>query len=91
CLKAKAEGRKDEEAWAAVEAERWNLAHQLFLQHVGPNAVTSENYDILERFIRRLSAHSAEVHAWPMGGQIYEDFLTLKKELHRLGQLDGAH
>uniref|UniRef100_A0A914XMM5 Nuclear pore complex protein Nup98-Nup96 n=1 Tax=Plectus sambesii TaxID=2011161 RepID=A0A914XMM5_9BILA len=91
CLKAKAEGRKDEEAWAAVEAERWNLAHQLFLQHVGPNAVTSENYDILERFIRRLSAHQVEVHAWPMGGQIYEDFLTLKKELHRLGQLDGAH
>ncbi len=80
-----------------VKAGDWEEAHEVLKKEVGPMAVIEEDWEMLEKVLASFQQGKEEVSQWGLGGQVYEDYLTLitldvdeieKKEL--LERLLGA-
>ena len=61
-----------------LRAKNWNEAHKTLCQIVAPQAVIEEDYTTLRRLIDNFAGKD-KVRDWPLGGQVYEDYVRLMK------------
>ena len=64
-----------------VKAQDWKEAHEVFQKEVGPSAVVEQDWDKLQGVLDNFKDCKDQVAEWGMGGQVYEDYLSLIKGL----------
>ena len=62
-----------------VKAQDWKEAHEVFQKEVGPSAVVEQDWDKLQGVLDNFKDCKDQVAEWGMGGQVYEDYLSLMK------------
>ena len=62
-----------------VKAQDWKEAHEVFQKEVGPSAVVEQDWDKLQDVLDNFQDCKDQVAEWGMGGQVYEDYLSLMK------------
>ena len=62
-----------------VKAQDWKEAHEVFQKEVGPSAVVEQDWDKLQGVLDNFKDCKEQVAEWGMGGQVYEDYLSLMK------------
>ncbi len=80
-----------------VKAGDWEEAHAVLRREVGPTAVIEEDWDTLRGILDAFQPGKDGIQEWGLGGQVYEDYLSLILETARgkekkevLGRLLGA-
>ena len=62
-----------------VKAQDWKEAHEVFQKEVGPSAVVEQDWDKLQAVLDNFKDCKDQIAEWGMGGQVYEDYLSLMK------------
>ena len=62
-----------------VKARDWKEAHDVFRREVGPSAVVEQDWDTLQSVLENLKDCKEQIAEWGMGGQVYDDYLSLMK------------
>ena len=62
-----------------VKAGDWEEAHEVLRKEVGPSMVIEEEWDVLRGIIDAFKDGRDVILEWGLGGQVYEDFLSLIK------------
>ena len=62
-----------------VKAEDWKEAHEVFRREVGPSAVVEQDWDMLQVVLDNLKECKEQIADWGIGGQVYDDYLSLVK------------
>ncbi|KAF0310690.1 Nuclear pore complex protein Nup98-Nup96 [Amphibalanus amphitrite] len=80
-VRARALGRRRDEARLLLLAERWQEGHDLLVQHIAPECIINEEYGVLSDLLSRLSppAVSARVSGWAGAGQVYVDYIAVSR------------
>lgn len=96
-LYARDRGDSTREVDCLIRGKHWNDAHATFCRVVGPTAVISRDYAILERLVSGFGdGPERKMRGWASGGGIYEDFLRLatatrgRRDPARLSRLVNA-
>ncbi|GBM73219.1 Nuclear pore complex protein Nup98-Nup96 [Araneus ventricosus] len=78
-VKANALGKKAEEAWNLLKAERWSESHAVVIKCLASDAVINEDYDYLMKYLSELSApeRCSTILDWSNGGQVYLDYINM--------------
>ncbi|XP_050416506.2 nuclear pore complex protein Nup98-Nup96 isoform X1 [Patella vulgata] len=87
-VKARYERKHDEEVDYLLQAEKWNEAHLVILEHIASDAIINENYDYLMKFLQELcfGSRSCSVLNWSTGGKVFYDYINLCYTLEQLKQ-----
>ena len=62
-----------------VNALDWKEAHEVFRREVGPSAVVEQDWDTLQVVLDNLKECKEQIADWGVGGQVYDDYLSLVK------------
>ena len=62
-----------------VKAQDWKEAHEVFQKEVGPSAVVEQDWDKLQAVLDNFKDCKDQIAEWGMGGQVYEDYMSLMK------------
>ena len=62
-----------------VKAQDWEEAHEVFRREVGPSAVIEQDWDTLQGVLDNFIDCKEQIAEWGMGGQVYDDYLSLTK------------
>jgi len=80
-----------------VKAGDWEEAHGVLRREVGPTAVIEEDWEILQGVLDAFQPGKDSIQEWGLGGQVYEDYLSLvshtargREKKEALGRLLGA-
>ena len=65
-----------------VKAQDWKEAHEVFRREVGPSAVVERDWDTLQGVLDNLKDCKEQIAEWGMGGQVYDDYLSLIKGIN---------
>ena len=64
-----------------VQAADWLEAHTVLRRKVGPRCVITEDWPLLSRLLERFQQGKENIPDWSLGGQVFEDFLSLVSPL----------
>ncbi|KAF8794857.1 Nuclear pore complex protein Nup98-Nup96 like protein [Argiope bruennichi] len=78
-VKANVMGKKAEEAWNLLKAERWSESHAVVIKYLASDAVINEDYEYLMKYLSELSIpeRSSTILDWSNGGQVYLDYINM--------------
>lgn len=62
-----------------VKAHDWKEAHEVFRREVGPSAVVEQDWDTLQGVLDSFKYCKEQIGDWGLGGQVYDDYLSLMK------------
>ncbi|KAF6240559.1 hypothetical protein HO173_001228 [Letharia columbiana] len=62
-----------------VKAQDWKEAHEVFRKEVGPSTVVEQDWDTLQGVLDSFMDCKEQIAEWGMGGQVYDDYLSLMK------------
>lgn len=62
-----------------VKAQDLKEAHGVFRKEVGPSAVVEQDWDTLQGVLDSFKSCKEQIAEWGMGGQVYDDYLSLTK------------
>ena len=62
-----------------IKAQDWKEAHGVFRKEVGPSAVVEQDWDTLQDVLDSFKDCKEQIAEWGMGGQVYDDYLSLTK------------
>ncbi|XP_063987774.1 nuclear pore complex protein Nup98-Nup96 [Diachasmimorpha longicaudata] len=82
-VKALAVKRYGEAAWYLLQAQQWNQAHDVIIQHLAADAVINENYEYLRDLLGPLvpaECHNL-VNGWSHQGQLLWDYMEIAGEI----------
>ncbi|KAK3588728.1 hypothetical protein CHS0354_019194 [Potamilus streckersoni] len=94
-LRARHEGKPQDEAYHLLKAGLWNQSHMIIIEHIAPDAIISENYDYLLKFLVELSTPPSRcetIQDWHRGGLIYLDYINLcnaRDKIKQSGKTDS--
>ena len=60
-----------------VKARDWREAHDVLRREVGPSAVVEQDWDTLQGVLDMFKDCKEQIVEWGMGGQVYDDYLSL--------------
>ena len=60
-----------------LQAQNWDEAHHTLCRIVAPKAVIEHDYESLARLLKEFEEGKVHIGNWTLGGQIYEDFISL--------------
>ncbi|CAK9815503.1 Nuclear pore complex protein Nup98-Nup96 [Anthophora plagiata] len=77
-------------AFYFIQAEQWNTAHEIIIEHLAANAIINENYEYLRDLLRPLTPPecSSTVSGWSYQGQLLWEYMEITMDLESL--LRGA-
>jgi len=61
-----------------LRAKNWDEAHKTLCQVVAPQAIVEQNYTTLQQLLSNF-VEKDQIRGWNLGGQIYEDYVSLMK------------
>ncbi|XP_034945165.1 nuclear pore complex protein Nup98-Nup96 [Chelonus insularis] len=75
--------RYGEAAWYSLQAELWNKAHEIIIEHLAADAIINENYDYLKSLLKPLVSQecSSVVNGWSYQGQLLWDYMEIAVEI----------
>ncbi|XP_019852669.1 PREDICTED: nuclear pore complex protein Nup98-Nup96 isoform X2 [Amphimedon queenslandica] len=87
---AECEGLYDVQASYLLKAKEWNKAHQIFVSHVIPTAIVSNDIDSILHSLEVLSDHSSSISNWESQGLVYLDYLRVSEKVEELSNADSV-
>ncbi|XP_043467804.1 nuclear pore complex protein Nup98-Nup96 [Leptopilina heterotoma] len=87
-VKACASKRYGEAAWYLTQAEQWNKAHEIIIEHLAADAIINENYDYLKSLLTPLIQEECNniISGWAHQGQLLWDYIEVTNEINILLQ-----
>ncbi|XP_015116191.1 nuclear pore complex protein Nup98-Nup96 [Diachasma alloeum] len=84
-VKALAVKRYGEAAWYLLQAQQWNQAHGVIIQHLAADAVINENYEYLRDLLGPLVPSECHnlVNGWSHQGQLLWEYMEIAGEIER--------
>ncbi|XP_011308001.1 nuclear pore complex protein Nup98-Nup96 [Fopius arisanus] len=85
-VKALAVKRFGEAAWYLLQAQQWNQAHRIIIQHLAADAVINENYAYLRSLLMPIvppECHNL-VNGWSHQGQLLWDYMEIAGEIEQV-------
>ncbi|KAG8036803.1 hypothetical protein G9C98_004125 [Cotesia typhae] len=75
--------RYGEAAWYLLQAEQWNRAHEVIIEHLAADAIINENYDYLRSLLSRFVPPECNglVNGWSYQGQLLWDYMEIAVEI----------
>ncbi|XP_043271546.1 nuclear pore complex protein Nup98-Nup96 isoform X2 [Venturia canescens] len=75
--------RYGEAAWYLIQAELWNKAHEVIIEHLAADAVINENYEYLRSLLSPLVPTECNtlVNGWAYQGQLLWDYMEIAVEI----------
>ncbi|XP_051164466.1 nuclear pore complex protein Nup98-Nup96 [Leptopilina boulardi] len=85
-VKACASKRYGEAAWYLTQAEQWNKAHEIIIDHLAADAIINENYDYLKSLLTPLIQEECNnvISGWAHQGQLLWDYIEVTNEIKML-------
>lgn len=71
------------EVQCLIRAGAYPEAHRRLVEQVAPQAIIERDYQCLSDILSKFEGKEDLVADWPRGGEVYQDFLTLKQQLSR--------
>lgn len=71
------------EVQCLIRAGAYPEAHRRLVEQVAPQAIIERDYQSLSDILSKFEGKEDLVADWPRGGEVYQDFLTLKRQLAR--------
>ena len=65
-----------------IKAQDWKEAHDVLGREIGPSAVVEQDWETLQGVLDRFKECKEQIAEWGMGGQVYDDYLSLIKGVH---------
>lgn len=77
-------------AFYFIQAEQWNRAHEIIIEHLAADIIINENYDYLRDLLRPLipSEYSSTISGWTYQGQLLWEYMEITMDVESL--LRGA-
>uniref|UniRef100_A0A1L8DWH8 Nuclear pore complex protein Nup98-Nup96 n=1 Tax=Nyssomyia neivai TaxID=330878 RepID=A0A1L8DWH8_9DIPT len=82
-VRAGAAKKYHEQAEFLIKAKRWNLAHEVIMEHIAPDAVINDNIPYLKDLLTSLT-ETKEIMNWRNQGQILHDFIDMNEKFESL-------
>jgi len=60
-----------------LRARRPELAHKLLLEHLAPELIIKENYQLLSELLRGVEEQLEDRDEWVVGGKLYRDYVEV--------------
>ncbi|XP_015602178.1 nuclear pore complex protein Nup98-Nup96 isoform X2 [Cephus cinctus] len=78
--------RYGEAAWYLIQAEQWNEAHEVIIQHLAADAIINENYEYLKSLLTPLAQTECTntISGWAHQGQLLWDYMLITEEMETL-------
>uniref|UniRef100_A0A0K2U919 Nuclear pore complex protein Nup98-Nup96 n=1 Tax=Lepeophtheirus salmonis TaxID=72036 RepID=A0A0K2U919_LEPSM len=75
-----------DQSWYLLKAKRWNLAHEVLIKRIAPDAIINEDYDFLYKVLDELAENDPDTHVtgWGLSGQIFFDFINVDRDVNIL-------
>ncbi|KAK1124571.1 hypothetical protein K0M31_005949 [Melipona bicolor] len=72
-----------------IQAEQWNTAHEIIIEHLAADVITNdtcENYDYLRNLLRPLTPleYSSTISGWTYQGQLLWDYMEITTNVESL-------
>ncbi|XP_057338404.1 nuclear pore complex protein Nup98-Nup96 [Microplitis mediator] len=82
-IKGCASKRYGEAAWYLLQAEQWNRAHEVIIEHLAADAIINENYDYLRSLLSPFVPPECNgvVNGWSYQGQLLWDYMEIAVEI----------
>ncbi|XP_076223449.1 nuclear pore complex protein Nup98-96 isoform X2 [Nomia melanderi] len=82
--------RYGEAASYFIQAEQWNTAHEIIIEHLAADAIINENYEYLRELLSPLipSECSSTISGWSYQGELLWDYMEIAMDIESL--LRGA-
>ncbi|MBE3050334.1 hypothetical protein IMZ48_49130, partial [Candidatus Bathyarchaeota archaeon] len=71
------------EVQCLIRAGAYAEAHRRLVEQVAPQAIIERDYQALSDILSKFEGKEDLVADWPRGGEVYQDFLTLMRQLSR--------
>ncbi|XP_076757101.1 nuclear pore complex protein Nup98-96 isoform X2 [Xylocopa sonorina] len=73
-------------AFHFIQAEQWNTAHEIIIEHLAADAIINENYDYLRDLLRPLTPLecSSTVSGWSYQGQLLWEYMEITTDVESL-------
>ncbi|XP_059611936.1 nuclear pore complex protein Nup98-Nup96 [Phlebotomus argentipes] len=78
-VRAGAMRKHQEQAEFLIKAKQWNLAHEVIMEHIAPDAVINDNIPYLMQLLRALK-ETKKIMNWRNQGQILYDFIDMNEK-----------
>uniref|UniRef100_A0A1B0D922 Nuclear pore complex protein Nup98-Nup96 n=1 Tax=Phlebotomus papatasi TaxID=29031 RepID=A0A1B0D922_PHLPP len=75
--------RYQEQAEFLIRAKQWNLAHEIIMNHIAPDAVINDNIPYLKELLKSLK-ETKKILNWRNQGQILYDFIDMNEKFESL-------
>lgn len=82
-IKSCAMKRYSEAAWYYLQAQHWNKAHEIIIEHIAADAIINENYYYLKSLLIPLvsdECHSV-INGWSYQGQLLWEYMEIVGEI----------
>ncbi|XP_014482996.1 PREDICTED: nuclear pore complex protein Nup98-Nup96 isoform X2 [Dinoponera quadriceps] len=85
-IKSRINRRYGEAAWYYIQAEQWNQAHEIIIEHLAADAIINENYEYLKSLLNPLVPVecSSTISGWPHQGQLLWEYMEITSEIQSL-------
>jgi len=77
--RAKYEGLHENQLKLLLRAHKWNEAHSVLIDNLGPEFFLKKNFKILNEYLTQLSKENQLINKWNLGGQVYLDAIKLSQ------------
>lgn len=71
------------EVQCLIRAGAYAEAHRRLVEQVAPQAIIERDYQSLSDILSKFEGKEDLVADWPRGGEVYQDFLTLRRQLNK--------
>lgn len=85
-IKSHVTKRYGEAAWYYIQAEEWNAAHDIIIEHLAADAIINENYEYLRSLLGPLVPNecSGTISGWMHQGQLLWDYMEITVDIEGL-------
>ncbi|XP_032667417.1 nuclear pore complex protein Nup98-Nup96 isoform X2 [Odontomachus brunneus] len=89
-IKSRINKRYGEAAWYYIQAEQWNQAHEIIIEHLAADAIINENYEYLRSLLSPLvpAEYSSTISGWAHQGQLLWEYMEVTSEIQSLHTSD---
>ncbi|KAK0182886.1 hypothetical protein PV327_000973 [Microctonus hyperodae] len=72
-----------EAAWYLLQAQQWNRAHEIIIEHLAADAIINENYTYLRSLLSPIVPIECNslVNGWQYQGQLLWDYMEIAEEI----------